>query len=59
LTNLLVKDMLFHFSKERHVVFTTIKEALTSAHILHPPIWGELANVWYICLCYSGCYRAI
>jgi len=41
LTNLLAKDMPFHFSRECRVAFAKLKEALTSTLILHPPIWGE------------------
>ena len=41
LTNLLAKEVPFHFSEECLVAFTKIKEALTSAPVLHPPIWGE------------------
>jgi len=40
LTNLLAKDVPFHFTKECHVAFIKLKEALTSAHVLHRPIWG-------------------
>ena len=35
------KDVPFHFSEERVEAFTKLKEALTTAPILHPPIWGE------------------
>ena len=40
LANLLVKHMSFHFSEECHEAkaFTNLKEALTSALILHPTI---------------------
>jgi len=41
LSNLLVKDVSFHFSKECHEAFSKLKKALTSAPIFHPPIWGE------------------
>jgi len=41
LTNLLAKDVPFHFSNECHVAFIKLKEALTSALVLHPPIWGD------------------
>jgi len=41
LTNLLAKEAPFHFSEERLVAFSKVKEALTFAHVLHPPIWGE------------------
>jgi len=41
LTSLLAKDVPFHFSKEFHVAFIKLKEALTSAPVLHPPIWGD------------------
>jgi len=40
LTNLLAKNAPFHFSKECLVAFTKFNKALTSASILHPPIWG-------------------
>ena len=39
LTNLLAKDVLFHFSDECHVAFIKLKEALTSAPVLHLPSW--------------------
>ena len=38
LSNLLTKDVLFHFFEECMVAFTKLKEALTSAAILHSPI---------------------
>jgi len=38
LTNLLDKDVSFYLSDECHVAFTKLKEALTSALILYPPI---------------------
>ena len=41
LSNLLAKDVPFHFSEECHEAFSKLKEALTSAPILYPPIWGE------------------
>ena len=41
LTNLLAKDVPFHFSEECHVAFIKLKAALTSAPVLHPPIWGD------------------
>jgi len=41
LTNLLAKDMPFHFSEECLQTFNWLKEALTSAPILHHLIWGE------------------
>jgi len=41
LSNMLAKDVPFHFSKECHEVFSKPKKVLTSAPILHPPIWGE------------------
>ena len=41
LTNLLAKEVPFHFSEDCLVAFTKLKEALTSALVLHPPIWGE------------------
>jgi len=41
LTNLLAKDVPFHFSEECHVAFIKLKEILTFAPVLHPPIWGD------------------
>ena len=41
LSNLLAKDVPFHFPKECLEAFTKLNEALTTAYILHPPIWGE------------------
>jgi len=41
LTNLLAKDVPFHFSEECHVAFLKLKESLTFAPVLHPPIWGD------------------
>ena len=41
MTNILAKDVPFHFSNECLKAFNRLKEALTSASILHPPIWGE------------------
>jgi len=41
LSNLLAKDVLFHFSEECLEAFSKLKEALTSAPVLHPAIWGE------------------
>jgi len=38
LSNLLVKDVSFHFSDECLEVFSKLKEALTFAPIFHPPI---------------------
>ena len=38
LTNLLTKGVSFHFSEECLRVFNRLKEALTSAPMLHPPI---------------------
>ena len=38
LTNLLAKEVQFHFSEDCLVAFTKLKEALISAPILHPPI---------------------
>jgi len=38
LTNLLAKNVPFYFFEEYLVAFTMLKEALTSASILHPPI---------------------
>jgi len=41
LSNLLAKDVPFYFSEECYEAFPKLKKALTSAPILHPPIWGE------------------
>ena len=42
LTNLLAKDIPFHFYEECYVMlFTKLEETLTLALIFHPPIWGE------------------
>jgi len=41
LSNLLAKDVPFHFSDECLEAFSKLKEALTSAPVRHPPIWGE------------------
>jgi len=41
LSNFLVKDVPFHFTKKCLETFTELTEALTTAHILHPPIWTE------------------
>jgi len=41
LSNLLAKDVLIYFFEESHEPFSKLKKALTSAPILHPPIWGE------------------
>ena len=38
LSNLLAKDVPFHFSEKCHEAFSKLKEALTCAPILHPPI---------------------
>jgi len=40
-SNLLAKDVPFHFSEECLVAFTKLKEPLTSTHVRYPPIWGE------------------
>jgi len=40
-SNRLAKDVPFHFSEECLEAFSKLKEALTFAHVLHPPIWGE------------------
>ena len=37
-TNLLAKDVLWHFCKECGVAFTYLKQALTSTPFLYPPI---------------------
>ena len=42
LSNLLAKDVPFHFSEECLEAFSKLKETLTSAPVLHPLIWGEL-----------------
>ena len=39
LTNLSAKDVPFYFSDECHVAFIKLKEALTSAPVLHLPSW--------------------
>ena len=41
LSNLLAIAMPFHFFDECLEAFPKLKEALTSAPFLHPPIWGE------------------
>ena len=41
LSNLLAKDVPFHFSDECFEAFSKLKEALTSAPVFHPPIWEE------------------
>jgi len=41
LSTLLAKDVPFYFSEACHEAFSKLKKALTSAPILHPPIWGE------------------
>jgi len=41
LPNLLLKDVPFHFSKKCTKAFTKLKEALTTAAILHPFIYGR------------------
>ena len=41
LSNLLTKNVPFHFFEECLEAFSKLKEALTSAPVLHPPIWGE------------------
>jgi len=41
LSSLLAKDVPFHFFKECLDTFTKLREALTTAPILHPPVWGE------------------
>jgi len=41
LSNLLAKDVPFYFSDECHEALSKLKETLTSAPILYPPIWGE------------------
>jgi len=41
LSNLLAEDVSFHFSEECPEAFSKLKEALTSAPVLHPPIWGK------------------
>jgi len=39
LSNLLAKDVPFHFSEECLEAFYKLKEALPSVPVLHPPIW--------------------
>jgi len=41
LSNSLPKDVQFHFSDECLDAFSELKDALTSAPVLHPPIWGK------------------
>ena len=41
LSNLLAKDMPFHFSDDCLEAFSKFKEALTSACALHPPIKAD------------------
>ena len=41
LMNFFAKDMPFHFYEECSKAFNRLKETLTSAPILHSPIWGE------------------
>jgi len=41
LSNLLAKDVPFDLSKGCLEAFSRLKEALTSATVFHPPIWGE------------------
>ena len=41
LSHLLAKDVSFHFSEECLGAVPKLKEALTSAPVLHPPISGE------------------
>jgi len=41
LSNLLATNVPFHFFKECLEAFSKLKEALTSALVLHPPIWGK------------------
>ena len=47
LTNLLAKDVPFDFVEECLRAFNRLKEALTSAPILHLPIWGEPFELMY------------
>jgi len=47
LSNLLAKDVPFHFPKECREAFSKLKEASTSASILHLPIWGEPFELMY------------
>jgi len=54
LTNLLAKEVPFHFIEECLVAFTKLKEALTSAPVLHPPIWGEPFELIYGASNYAG-----
>jgi hypothetical protein len=41
LTHLLGKDVTFDFTPECLEAFDRLKQALTSAPVLHPPVWGE------------------
>jgi len=47
LSSLPVKDVPINFSKECLEAFTKLKETLTTAPILHPPIYGELFGLMY------------
>ena len=54
LSSLLAKDVPFRFSKECLKAFTKLKEALTTAPILHRHVWGEAFELMsdasnYIC----------
>jgi len=44
LINLLAKDVPFHFSKECHMAFTKLKEALASATILPFELMCDASN---------------
>jgi len=57
LSNLLAKDVPFHFSEECHQAFSKLKKALTSAPILHPPIWGESFEL--MCDAYDYAIRVV
>ena len=41
LTNLLAKEIKFEFTPECLETFEFLKKVLTSAPIIHPPIWSE------------------
>jgi len=41
MSSLLAKDVRFHFSKECLEAFTNLKEALSTAPVSNPLVWGE------------------
>jgi len=47
LTNLLAKDVPFHFFEECYRTFFKLKDTLTSAPVLHPPMRGEAFELMY------------